>query len=668
GAALSLWQFAQHRTPGHARLRIVNPRLEVEGWRAAATVVEIVNDDMPFLVDSVTAALHGEGLTVHLVIHPILHLDRDSGGALTALHEPGARAGSRESVMHVEVSSVTDPARVKALEARLASVLADVRAAVSDWRAMGETCARLPAEFAAQAPPVPREERDEAMDFLAWLLDDNFTFLGYREYRYGSTNGAEPDIVPGSGLGILRADAVPLFDGLRNFATLAPEVRAFLLAPRILTISKTNRRATVHRPVRMDAVAVRKFTADGKAAGERLFVGLFTSAAYAKSPRAIPVLRRKVSRTIARAHFEPASHDGKALAHILESLPRDELFQISEDELLDMSLGILGLQERQRTALFARRDPYGRFVSAFVYTPRDRYNTELRQRFAAVLDRAFQGEIDGFSTQLDESVLARVHFILRTTGPPGALDLAALERELAETARNWTDRLQDALFAVLGEERGQALFARYGAAFPAGYRERFVPAAAVHDIERIEAVRGGAAIALTLHRPLEAEPHELRFKIYRRAAPVALSDILPMLEHMGLKAIAEVPYEVRPADGGESLWMQDFSLLSPLGETDIASLKPRFEEAFARLWDGAMESDGFNRLILLAGLGWRQVVVLRLYAKVMRQAGSAYSQAYMEDALAAHPEIAARLVRLFERRFDPARAGTEEAETALGAE
>jgi glutamate dehydrogenase len=653
GAALSLWQFAQGRMPGHAKLRVINPRIEIEGWRAPATVVEIVNDDMPFLVDSVTAALNGEGVAVHLVIHPILRLERGKDGKVTELCEPDSRAAPRESVMHIEIGSITDEARIATLAARLEAVLADVRAAVDDWRAMIEACVRLRGELQTSAPPVSQEEREDAVEFLEWLGDDNFTLLGYREYRYGGGDGIAPSLVPGSGLGILRDEAVLIFDGLRNFASLAPEVRAFLMAPRILSISKSNRRSTVHRAVRMDTIAVRKFGPDGQPVGERLFVGLFTSAAYAKSPRTIPVLRRKVSRTIERAHFDAASHDGKALTHILESLPRDELFQISEDELLDLSLGILGLQERQRTALFARRDPYGRFLSVYVYVPRDRYNTELRQRFAAILEKAYRAEVDSFSTQLDESVLARVHFILRTPQAGVETDPAALERELADAARSWTDRLQEALSRALGEERGMALYQRYGAGFPGGYRERFPAAAAVYDIERIEEVRGGAPIALTLHRPLESLAGELRFKIYRRGVPVALSDILPMLEHMGFKVIAEEPFDIREPGEAEPVWMQDFLLLAPDAEPDVQKLKARFEEAFARIWGGAMESDGFNRLILLAGLDWRQVTVLRLYAKVMRQAGSAFSQAYMEDTLAAHPRIAAKLVRLFEQRFTP---------------
>ena len=368
------------------------------------------------------------------------------------------------------------------------------------------------------------------------------------------------------------------------------------------------------------------------------------------------MLRRKVSRTFERSRFEPSSHDGKALLHILETFPRDELFQISEDELLDISLGILGLQERQRTALFARRDPYGRFVSVFVYVPRERYNTELRQRFAAILEKAYRASVDSFSTRLDEAVQARVHFILRT--PPGAIevDLAALERRAggsgAELARPAAGRAGSRARRGRGRRPRPALWRGVSGRVPRAVSRR-------GGGRRHRAHRGGAQGRGHRHdlaSPARILAGELRFKIYRMASPVPLSDILPMLEHMGLKVIAEMPFEVRAAADAEPLWMQDFSLLAPPGELDVATLKPRFEEAFARIWDGAMESDGFNRLILLAGLGWRQVTVLRLYAKVMRQAGSAFSQAYMEDTLANHPPIAKKLVALFERRFDPARA------------
>jgi glutamate dehydrogenase len=669
GAALSLWQFAQDRAPGRAKLRAFVPRLDAEGWRAGRTVIEIVNDDMPFLVDSVTAALNGLGLTVHLVIHPILRVRRDAKGKLVELlgldagddaSGNGATETLRESAMHVEASEQTDPKRLSEIAATLERVLMDVRAAVGDWRPMLD---RLQAvrESVRQAPslPLPPEDVSEAAEFLAWLADDNFTFLGYREYRYArAEDGLDIGIVAGSGLGILRDDEYSVFDGLRSFKTLAPEVQEFLRQPRILSIAKANRRATVHRAAPMDAIGVRLFAPDGSVVGERLFVGLFTSLAYSRNASSIPLLRRKVNRTLERAGFPPQSHDAKALLHILDTYPRDELLQISDDQLYEIALGILNLQERQRIALFVRRDAFGRFVSCLVYVPRERYNTELRQRFAQILESAFQGTVSNFSTELGESVLARVHFTVATSKRSGPdVDAAAVERQLAEAGRTWEDRLAEALVEAKGEAAGLALLQRYGRAFPTAYREAFSAAVALYDIARIEEVRGGSTpLALTLYKPIEAEAHELHFKIYRQAEPVPLSDVLPMLENLGLKVLSEEPYRVTPAGDAVPVAIQDFTLVCRVGAIDVARDRQRFEDAFARLWAGEMESDGFNRLILGAGLDWRQVTVLRLYAKALRQAGSAFSQAYMEDTFAAHPDIAGKLVRLFQRRFNPQRA------------
>jgi glutamate dehydrogenase len=674
GAALSLWRFAETRAPGRAKLRVINPRLEEHGWRSSRTVIEIVNDDMPFLVDSITAALAGQGAAVHLVIHPILRLKRDAAGRIVALYERDAKVNGealRESFMHVEIGEISDRQRLAELAATLERVLAEVRAAVEDWQQMRRQLAEIVADLGAHPPPVDAAERAEVLDFLAWLDDDNFTFLGFREYRFGKARDGGLDIVPGSGLGILRDDGYTVFDGLRHFATLPPDVREFLREPRLLMISKSNRRTLVHRPVHLDVVCLKVFDGEGRAVGERLFAGLFTSLAYSRSPRQIPLLRRKVCNVLQRSGFGPSSHDGKALQHILDNYPRDELFQMSEDELYDAALGILNLQERQRVALFVRRDPFERFVSCLVYVPRERYDTALRRRFAAILEEAFGGTVESFNTQLDQSVLGRVNFILRTV--PGRLALAdveAVERRLAEASRSWSDRLIEALTEVHGEEAGRALLQRYGDAFPVAYRERFSAAAAVGDVERFEGLRRGATIGVTLYRTLEAEAAELRFKIYRAGSPLPLSDVLPVLEHLGLKAITEVPYAFTPV-AGPALSMQDFSLVASAGEVDVARDRARFEAAFLAIWSGAMESDGLNRLVLAAGLDWRQVTVLRLYSKVLRQAGSAYSQAYMEDALVAHPLIAADLVRLFERRFDPAGEAdrdTEETRAAVAVE
>jgi glutamate dehydrogenase len=658
GAARSLWQFAQERERGKAKLRAFNPRAAREGWNARHTIVEIVNDDMPFLVDSVSMALQAEGLAVHLIIHPVLGVTRDRDGRLVELAESGDGEGEHESCMHVEISEVVDPARLAAITARLAAVLDDTRAAVADWRRMRDVLDETRTALAAAKPPLPHGELAETLDFLAWLDDDNFTFLGCRDYRFDTDGGVVAD-----GLGVMRDPSYVLFNGLRNFNALSPEVQAFLRESHALIVTKSQRRATVHRPVRMDAVGVKLFGPQGDVVGLRVFLGLFTSLAYSRPAHATPLLRLKVAGVLWRSGFDPKSHDGKALAHILETYPRDELFQISEDTLYEIAIGILGLQERQRVALFTRRDPFKRFVSCLIYVPRELYGSGMRQNFAAILELGFGARVDSYRTLLDDEVLARVHFVLRTDGSLRDADLPAIERALAYAARSWADKLSEALTEARGEAAGLALASRYGGAFPSNYRERYSVTAALGDIDRIETVRGGAPLALLLYRPESSERGALRFKLYRAGSPCALAEVLPILEHMGLKAITEEPFEIRPQGDAQPVWMQDFGVTSLSGDVDIAAAHRRFEEAFAHIWAGRMESDGFNRLVLGAGLDWRQVTVLRLYAKAMRQAGSAFSQAYMEDTLAHHPAIAARLATMFEARFDPAQGNRAAEET-----
>ncbi|NYZ16701.1 NAD-glutamate dehydrogenase [Azospirillum sp. RWY-5-1] len=664
GAALAMWQLGQQRLPGRPRVRVHNPRIDSDGWQSHRTVVEIVNDDMPFLVDSVTAELNRQGMTVHLVIHPVVRVARGADGRLTDLYEPAAAPveATAESFMHVEVGAVTDPAALESARAGLERVLADVRHAVEDWRGMRERVRSAIAEADTALASLPPEEVEEAKAFLAWVDDDHFTYLGYREYRFEETGG-EPGLtlVENSGLGILRDDAVTVFDGLRNFASLPPDVRDHLRQPRVLMVTKGNRPSTVHRPVALDTLLVKRFDAEGRIVGERLVAGLFTSAAYNRNTREIPFLRRKVADVLARAGFDPRSHDGKALTNIVETYPRDELFQIAVPELYDIAIGILHLQERQRLALFVRKDPFERFRSCLVYVPRDRYDTDLRRRIQAILESAYNGTCTAFYTQIGESVLARLHVIVRTEpGRVPEVDTADLEARLLQAARDWTDLLKEALTGAHGEEQGTRLFARYGAAFPTGYREMYSAETAVFDIDRIERSLAGGQLGINLHRPLEAAEDELHFKIYHAGSPVPLSDVLPMLEHMDLKVITEVPFEVRIAGTTEPVWIHDFSTRSQAAAGDCALVKEKFQDAFAAVWDGRMEDDGFNRLVLRAGLTAREVTLVRAYAKYLRQARFAYAQDTVEATLAAHAAITRLVVRLFHARFDPAH-GTDAA-------
>ncbi|SNR90233.1 MULTISPECIES: NAD-glutamate dehydrogenase [unclassified Azospirillum] len=659
GAALAIWQFGCTRHPGETLVRVMNPRVDADGWHAHHTVVEIVNDDMPFLVDSVSAELNRHGLTVHLVVHPVLRLTRGADGKIATLFEPDAAPADAiaESVMHIEVDQIAGAAELEALRSGILKVLGDVRAAVVDFTTMRERLAETLLDSSTGRPPLPAAEIDEGLSFLRWMDEEHFIFLGVREYRFGQDNGeATLEIQRGQGLGVLRDDDVSVFDGLRHFSTLPPEVRSFVRQQRFLMVTKANKDSTVHRRAPLDAVMVKLFNEQGEEIGERLFAGLFTSTAYNRSARDIPYLRQKVNRLMDRTGFDPRGHDGKALLHILETFPRDELFQISDDELHDIALGVLQLQDRQRVALFVRKDPFNRFVSALIYVPRDRYDTDLRRRLQGLIEKAYGGTTSQAHVTLSESVLARVHLIIQTNGAPPDVDVVELETQLIEAARGWRDRLSQALVEEKGEAAGLALARKYLQALPASYQEAYGPDEAVVDIARIEQALATGRLALNLHRPVEAESHQLYFKVYQSGSPVELSKVLPMLEHLGLRILAEGgPYEVEVPDQPANIFIQDFDMLTTDGRAvELEKIKAAFEDAFLRVWTGEAQSDGLNRLVLAGGLSWREVVVFRAYAKYLKQAKFDLTQEYIENTLAAHAAIARRLIDLFRVSHDPA--------------
>ncbi len=653
GAALSHWNFARRREPGTARVRVFNPAIDEHGWQSTHTIVEIVNDDMPFLVDSVTMEVNRHGLTLHLIMHPIVAVERAADGTLTGLAADHSKSGIRESFIRVEVDRLTEQAAQDRLAADITRVLDDVRAAVADWKAMVDKAREIAAGVTRHPSPLPEDELREGVAFVEWLADNHFTFLGYRCHDLVTRDGHDAlQIVPGSSLGIFRGTEGK--DVSASFAALPPEVKAYARRPELLVVTKSTARSTVHRPGYMDYIAVKRFDARGEVVGEHRFLGLYTSTAYSTDPHEIPLLRRKTANVLRRAHLPPGGHAQKALRNILATFPRDELFQIDEDELLRTAMGILHLGERQRFRLFVRRDPFERFLSCLIFAPRENFSTEMRQKWQAILMEAFNGSSSEFNVHLSESKLARILITVRTTpGRIPAYDPRALEARLGVAARLWTDDLKAALVTALGEARGIELARRYARAFPAGYREDFDARAAVPDIEMVERLSEASPLGMSLYRPLEAAPGALRFKLFRVGAPLTLSDSLPMLEHMGMRVLDERPYKVA-AEGREPVWVQDLGLQSPLAETDVDPLNEVFEDAFAQVFRGEIESDDFNKLVVMARLPAIEIVVLRAYAKYMRQIGFPLSQAFIETTLAAHASIAAMLVRLFRNRFDPA--------------
>ncbi|MEH6404116.1 MAG: NAD-glutamate dehydrogenase [Sneathiella sp.] len=669
GSALSVYKFAANREAEVAKVRVFSPTLEEHGWKTSHTVIEVVNDDMPFLVDSVTAALSQRGLNVHLVIHPVLHVERDKKGAHVKFHDAankGAQKGIAESFMHLEIDEQSDPVVLAEIEKELFSVLEDVRAAVLDWRPIIGQVERIVEKLKKTPPPLQTAEVDEGRALLEWMANDHFTFLGFREYDFRTKDKSASEnwnVVKGSGLGILRN---PLRRIMTGKAEMSPEVREFLHRPELIIVTKANARSTVHRAVYLDYVGVKKFDSDGEVVGEYRFTGLFTSAAYNRVPRDIPYLRRKVTDTLEMAGLAKSSHDQKALAHILETYPRDELFQISTEDLLEISSKILILQERPRIGVYLRRDRFERFVSALVYVPREKFNTDLRRKFGSILAEMHNGEITAHYSQVGDDTLARLHFIIDLQGASKPeVDEKDLEARLKSAAREWTDDLSDALLERWGEEKALRLGARYSEAFPVGYKARFNATLALHDIEKLEQICGNNEVGLNLYRWLEDPEHKVRFKVYSPGEPLPLSDCLPMIENMGLKVLAENPYLVAHESMKEQVWIHDFELIESTGlELDLNKLKLKFEDTFRRVWQGSMESDGFNRLVMRAGLNWSDIAILRSYAKYLRQAGITFSQTYMANTLSENADISHQLLTLFKTRFDPDFQGDRDAKSA----
>ncbi|MFE0348075.1 NAD-glutamate dehydrogenase [Streptomyces griseoluteus] len=680
GAAASHYRLAENRPQGKANVRVHTPTVEENGWTCSHTVVEVVTDDMPFLVDSVTNELTRQGRGIHVVIHPQVVVRRDVTGKLIEVLPAGPHGelphdAHVESWIHVEIDRETDRADLKQISADLLRVLSDVRESVEDWEKMREAAVRIADGLSDEPRPadLPAAEVDEARELLRWLSADHFTFLGYREYELRGDDSLSAKA--GTGLGILRSDPHHSEDDEHpvspSFERLPADARAKAREHRLLVLTKANSRATVHRPSYLDYIGVKKFDADGNVVGERRFLGLFSSAAYTESVRRVPVIRRKVAEVLERAGFSPNSHDGRDLLQILETYPRDELFQTPPAELQSIATSVLYLQERRRLRLYLRQDEYGRYYSALVYLPRDRYTTGVRLRIIDILKEELGGISVDFTAWNTESILSRLHFVVRVQ--PGTelpelsdADKERIEARLVEATRSWSDGFAEALNAECGEERAAELLRRYSNAFTEGYKADHSPRAAVADLVHLERLSNekGNDFSLSLYEPVGAAPGERRFKIYRKGDAVSLSAVLPVLNRLGVEVVDERPYELRRTDRSTA-WIYDFGLRLPrtAGGTDHLGEdgRERFQDAFAATWTGQAENDGFNALVLSAGLTWRQAMVLRAYAKYLRQAGSTFSQDYMEDTLRNNVHTTRLLVSLFEARMSPDRqkAGLE---------
>jgi len=651
--ALDHLEFGVRRKSGEPLVRIFNPTLADHGYESAFSFIEMVNDDMPFLVDSVLAAINRQGMTVHITVHPVIRVIRNSRGKIERIAERDETAGMLESFIRFAVDKETDAQQLKLLRQEIFKVLSDVRLAVRDWPKMRRKMQESRELLKFGPPGVDEEMRKESQQLLDWMVNDHFTFLGYREYRLSYRKDKiflRP--VEGSGLGLLSRDE----RGQNKTIELTREMQRLARSRDWLILTKANSRSTVHRHAYLDYIGIKEFDKSGKAVGERRFIGLFTSAAYSESPRSIPLLRHKVRKVIERSHVQATGHRGKALLHILDTFPRDELFQSSIPDLSRTALGILNLQDRQRVRFFLRRDTFRRFFSCIVFVPRERYSTAVRRRIEEVLKDAFEGTSVDSSVEISDSPLARLHTIVRT--PPRErprISINDIETKLAEVVVSWSDRLRSEMLAAFGDDEGNKLFRIYGDIFPPGYQAETEPKDACSDISSIDKMLlAGLARSVELYRPSDAAPGFLHFMIFSAAEPLALSEALPILEGMGLEVHTEHPYELSMR-GGKPFWIQVFNLRHASGsDFDVEAASGRFEECFMKVLLGKAENDGLNRLILSAELDWRETALLRCYAKYLQQLGLPFSQDYMEDVLVAHARLVGLLTAQFSAMFDPA--------------
>ncbi len=655
--AASHWEMAKERKQGEPQLRIYCP--EVEDGESRKTVIDIVSDDLAFLVDSVAAEINKNNLLIGILIHPNLHASYNDKGEVTGFSaQDDDKHGYRQAHIHVQINETLSDQAINDLKEGLYTILEDVFHANSDWHEMLDKLKGASRELNSARTLRPAAEVQEHCAFLDYLYNNNFTLLGYREYKFSEGQGGDikSKTVAGSGLGLLKTDLSPAYisesdEGLpRNLQELRRR-----LPP--VSISKTNRLATVHRRVPMDCVAVKTYDNDGNVSGEKLFLGLFTSVTYSRSVSDVPYLRVKVEEAIDESGFVDGTHDRKALRHILEKYPRDELFQIETDDLLKICKSIIRLQERQRIALFMRKDPFGRYLSCLVYIPRDRFGTKLRKDIGAILERETNGHCSNFYTTLDDSVFARVMFVINISQKnPPKIKPKKIEQMLRDCGQTWAERLSQALVdAYDDDEHINHLTWRYADAFPVAYTSAYQAKQCVFDIEKIEAALSNNRIVLDLYRPNDLDERKIRLKVFNVESPVNLSDVMPILENMGLRAIAELPYEVQPEDAEPSIWIHDFLLETPEAEKSIsvAEVKQNFEKAFAKTWYNEVENDGLNRLVLSAGANWHEITILRAYVRYSKQLRLPFSRSYVEQALTQNPDISRLLIDLFKIYHDP---------------
>ena len=658
GAVIAHWQLLRVRKPDTPLVRVYNPNFEEHGWQSPHTIIEIVSEDRVFLVDSLSMGLNRAGLTIHLTIHPTICSVRDKKGQLQEIKPSGEKGGVAESLIQFQVEKQLSAEVLQALEEMIVDVIRDVTHANIDWLSMKKRVKTIQRVMEKEKLPIEPERQSEAEAFLQWIDDDHFTFLAYCEF----------DLVKGKDKPTLKLDKssqLGLFqesclNDQQAESVMPVEGGAYIAAPDYLIVTKSNAKSTVHRPAYMDFIGIKRFNKQGEVDGLYCLLGLFTSVAYNSPPKDIPLLRQKTREVIRRSGLPQSGHSGKALDNILTTYPRDALFQTPADELETMTMGILGLQERQRTRLFVTRDMFNRFYSCLVYLPRERYSRELGLRIQKVLVNAFHGTEVEFSTLFTESTLARIHLIIHSPADKVLeCTLEELESQVIAATTTWHDEMRVALNEQYGEAVASQYYKEYASAFPSGFREDFYPRTAAADIARIEQARKTGELGLNFYRPILESTGNVHCRLYSAGNPVPLSDAIPILENMGLSVFGERPYRIRHQSG--HIWIHDFSMRYAQGAERLTDESSQlFQEAFLKVWEGELDNDGFNQLVLDAGLKWKEVVLLRAYGRYFKQIKIPYSRPYIIESLTRNADITRLLVDLFNKKFNPAKKSKPE--------
>ncbi|ESY67152.1 MULTISPECIES: NAD-glutamate dehydrogenase [Mesorhizobium] len=622
------------------------------------TVITVVNDNMPFLFDSILGEITETAGEPSLVTHPVITVRHGKGGVEEILGDGNFAkddgSHDRLSVIHVHIPRVTVEAAAGLTE-RLRKMLGQVHAAVHDWKPMLARLDQAISEFRYSAVPLDKKSVAEAIAFLEWLRDDNFTFLGMREFKYtGGEESGTLERADKAGLGILTDPDVLVLRRGTEAVTTTPEIRAFLHGPEPLIVTKANAKSLVHRRIYLDYIGIKTYTAQGALAGELRIVGLFTSTAYTRSVMKIPYLRSKAETIIAKSGFDRHDHSGKALINVLESYPRDELFQVPVPILRKHAAAILGLVERPRVRALVRADQFDRFVSILVFVPRDRYDSVVREKIGAYLKTVFEGRLSAYYPAFPEGGLARVHFIIgRSGGKTPKVEQATIEAAIRDIVRTWEDALSDAADAHGGDQALKTIAAR----LPESYRESFSAAEALVDAGRIAKIGADNPIAIDYYRHAEQKPHQAALKIFHHASPVALSRRVPLLENIGFRVISERTFEVGDEQSGR-VFIHDMELENSYGKPiDLGNGGALFEDAFLSVWRGDVDNDGYNGLAQTAGLWSGEITILRAYGRYLQQVGIPQSQDFIAAALNRYPDIARGLHALFIARLGPTAQG-----------